>query len=113
MSFDKETKDGVTVIRVNHERLDSNLAPDLKAELLMLVDQDTTNILVDLTKVIYVDSSGLGALLFGLRQLRDSKGTLKILRANERVANLIRIAQLEDILINFIDEEEALQSFKL
>lgn len=111
MAFVKESKNGVTIIRINRERLDSGIAPDLKTELLILVDQKIKHILIDLTKVSYTDSSGLGALLFGLRQLRDLNGTLKILGANNRVMNLIRIAKLEDILINFENENEALTSF--
>lgn len=111
MPFEKTQKNGVTIIRITQERLDSNIAPELKAELLILVDQGIKDILVDLTGVSYTDSSGLGALLFGLRQVREINGTLKILGANNRITNLIRIAKLENVLINFATEEQALVSF--
>ena len=64
-----------------------------------------------MSKVFYADSSGLGALLFGLRQFRDTEGSMKILGANSRVINLIRIAKLEEVLLNFNDEKEAIESF--
>jgi len=111
MPFEKIKQDNVTIIKIDAERLDSNIAPDLKTELLLLADQGVINILVDLTNVVYVDSSGLGALLFGLRQLRDFQGTLKLLGANDRVLNLIRIAKLESVLVNYVDENSAVQSF--
>ena len=111
MSFKKEKRNGVTIIRIKQERLDSNIAPELKAEFLLLADKGVKNILVDLTNVFYVDSSGLGALLFGLRQLREIEGALKILGANNRITNLIRIAKLEQVLINFQNEDEAFHSF--
>lgn len=111
MSFEKENKNDIKIIRIDREKLDSTIAPELKTELLLLVDQGIKKILVDLTKISYADSSGLGALLFGLRQLRDVNGTLKLLGANTRIMNLIRIAKLEKILINVQNEEEALKSF--
>jgi len=112
MSFEKQDINGVQIVRINTERFDSNIAPELKTELLLIVEQGNKNILIDLSKVIYVDSSGLGALLFGLRQARDKEGKLKIFGANSRVLNLIRIAKLEQILLNFEREDEALASFK-
>lgn len=112
MSFEKQDKKGVQIVRINAERFDSNIAPELKTELLLIVDQGNKHILVDLSKVMYADSSGLGALLFGLRQVRDKDGKLKLLGANTRVLNLIRIAKLEQILLNYETENEALESFK-
>ncbi len=112
MPFEKENKDGITILKVPQDRLDSTIAPQLKAELLLLVDQGLINILVDLTGVAYVDSSGLGALLFGVRQLRPLDGALRIFAAGDRILNLMRIAKLEDVILNFKDEEEALKSFR-
>ncbi len=110
MSFEKEMRDDITLIRINDERFDSNISPEIKAEFLVSADQGVKSVLVDMNKVSYTDSSGLGALLFGLRQLRDKGGTLRIFGANSRVLNLIRIAKLEQILLHYKNEEEALNS---
>ena len=71
MAFVRENKDGITIIHIEHERLDSIIASDLKTELLLSVDEGANKILIDLSRVNYADSSGLGALLFGLRQLKN------------------------------------------
>ncbi len=110
--FTKEIENNVTIIKINQDRLDAVLAPELKTELLMSVDQGVTNILVDLSEVNYADSSGLGALLFGLRQLKNLGGQLKLLGAKSRVFNLIKIARLEKYLPNFDDKKAAIESFK-
>jgi anti-anti-sigma factor len=68
--------------------------------------------LVVLSEVNYADSSGLGALLFGLRQLKNLGGQLKLLGAKNRVFNLIKIARLENYLPNFDDKKAAIESFK-
>ena len=110
MQFEKEEKNDVTIMRIHEERLDSQVSPELKAHLLLLVEQGVDKVLVDLSTVQYVDSSGLGALLFGLRQLRMFQGTLIIFGAQKRVLNLIRIAKLENILLNYDTEEDAINN---
>ncbi|MBN1153752.1 STAS domain-containing protein [candidate division KSB1 bacterium] len=110
MQFEKEDKNEITIIRIHEERLDSQVSPELKAYLLLLVEQGVDRVLVDISNVQYVDSSGLGALLFGLRQLRMFQGTLIIFGAQKRVLNLIRIAKLENILLHYDTEDEAIKS---
>jgi len=104
--------DDLSILRIHEERLDSNIAPELKTQFLSLIQPKSSKVIVDLDKVKYVDSSGLGALLFGYRQVRDHDGSFKLLKAKSRVLDLIHIAQLGDVLINYNDETEALASFK-
>ena len=111
MGFVKEEQKGVIVITIEDERLDSIIAPQLKSELLFLVNEGKKNIVIDLSNVNYADSSGLGALLFGIRQLKNVAGQLKLLAANERIMSLVRIARLDGFLRNYYDKDEAISSF--
>ncbi len=112
MSLVKETKEGVTIIKIEDERLDSLIASDLKTELLLSVDNGINKILMDLSQVRYADSSGLGALLFGVRQLQNLGGQMELFGANRKIQNLIKIARLNDRLPNFEDMGEALANFQ-
>ena len=112
MSFIKGEKEGVTIIKIENERLDSLIASDLKTELLLTVDSGINKILMDVSQVKYADSSGLGALLFGVRQLQNLGGQMKLFGANRKVQNLIKIARLDDRLPNFEDKEDALANFQ-
>lgn len=111
MKYQLEKVEKVKIIRLKEERLDTNVAPELKTLFLVWIKPDSANILIDLKDVQYVDSSGLGALLFGYRQTRDKDGIMKLLKSQNRIKELLRIAQLENVLVNFDDEEEAIQSF--
>lgn len=111
MGFIKEERDGVTIIEVDEERLDSLVSPHLKSELLVLASQGVKRIVIDLSRVLYADSSGLGALLFGSRQIKNSGGQFKLFAANDRIMSLIRIARLEGHLVNYKDKAEAIFSF--
>jgi len=112
MDFSIDKAGDVSILRLNEQRLDSSISSDLKAQLLILVDGLYKKILIDLTKVEYADSSGLGALLLGLRQARDRDIQFGIFGAQKRVQSLIRIAHLEDVLINHENEEEALNALQ-
>jgi anti-anti-sigma factor len=109
----KEGNTGVTIYRVHEERLDTLVAPDLKTEILVDLNAGNKRLLIDLKNVKYIDSSGLGALLFGLRQLREIEGDLKLLNAAPRVLKLIEIGHLEKHLLNFEDELSAINSFNI
>jgi anti-anti-sigma factor len=113
MNFKVETKNNTHIFRLKEERLNARIAPDLKAQLLLLIGEETPrNILLDLTKVKFVDSSGLGALLLGLRQARANDRQFALLGTQKRVSNLIHIAQVGTVLTSYMDEEEALQKLE-
>lgn len=113
MKFHEEKIGEVLIVRVEETRLDSNVSPEFKTELLRWVEREGEHkILVDLREVDYVDSSGLGALLFGHRHLKSNSGDLKLLHLNPKVRTLLRIAKLEDVLQGFDEEREAIASFQ-
>jgi anti-sigma B factor antagonist len=109
MKFSVDGRDRVQILRVMEERLDSQIAPDMKAQLLSLIDDEKNGIiLVDLSKVKYADSSGLGALLLGLRQASTLNKSFAIFGAQKRVRSLLHIARLENVLKSYRNEKEAL-----
>ncbi|MDZ7269693.1 MAG: STAS domain-containing protein [candidate division KSB1 bacterium] len=111
MQLQSEKKRGVTILRLEDQRLDFSVAPDLKTKFVELANTGEKHLLLDLANVEYADSSGLGAILFGIRQLRPAKGSLKIVNLQPRVLTLIKIAKLDNVIESFDDETEALASF--
>jgi len=109
MNFFLEEVDGVKIIRLKEERLDTNVAPDLKTQLLVLISGGK-KVLLDISDVQYADSSGLGAILLGFRQARDNKGDFAICGVQKRVDSMIEIAQLKNIITAFPNQEEALKA---
>lgn len=111
MNLIQEKKNNTFIFRLGTEYLDSTVAPALKAAFLLAIEQGEKNFLVNLYPVSYVDSSGLGALLFGLRHALEKGGDLKLACAAPRILKLIKIAHLEEQLLIYKDEEEAIQAF--
>jgi anti-anti-sigma factor len=68
MQFILDELEDTYIFRLKDERLNAQIAPDLKAQLLLLIgDEHRNKIILDLSAVNYVDSSGLGALLLASR----------------------------------------------
>jgi anti-sigma B factor antagonist len=111
MKFKVDQKENVKIVRLNEERLDTKVAPELKTQLLMLIIAESKT-LIDLSQVQYADSSGLGALLLGVRQARDIGASLAVFHAQKRVKSLIHTAQLDKLLINYEDEGKALAAME-
>jgi len=94
-------------IQVTNERLDSFISPELKAELVMLVNKGENKIILDLKDCAYSDSSGLSAILVGNRLCEDSKGTFIICNLSQGVEKLVKLAMLDTILLIAPNKEEA------
>jgi anti-sigma B factor antagonist len=98
MKFTIDKRDRLCIVKLLEEKLLSNLAPQLKSELVLLSNEGFRNIVLDLADVQYVDSSGLSALLVGNRLCKESTGTFVLTGLNSHIQKLIKISQLEPIL---------------
>jgi anti-sigma B factor antagonist len=95
-SIDKQEK--YTMLRLNEEKLDSNIAPQLKSQMVTLHAEGVRNIILDLSEVKYTDSSGLSALLVGNRILQEDDGIFVLSGLSDHTLKLIKISQLDSVL---------------
>jgi anti-sigma B factor antagonist len=84
----ERTKDGLSI----SGELDLNAAPQLKAELIQLIEEGHRDIVVDLTNTTFLDSTALGALAGQFRDLKAKGGSLSVICTNENVLNTLEIA---------------------
>jgi anti-anti-sigma factor len=98
MEFNIEKHDNHTSIQVLTEKLDTNVAPSLKSELVLVSGKGEKNIIIDLSKVKYCDSNGLSAILVANRLCKNANGTFVLTGLNDAVDRLITISQLDTVL---------------
>lgn len=98
MSFLIDRKEKFALITTNCDKLDSNIAPSLKSELVVLNADGVKNLIIDLNNTQYCDSSGLSAILVANRLCKNAGGTLVITGIREPIKKLISISQLDTIL---------------
>lgn len=97
MKFSIENGDKYAAISAHVEKLDSLSAPDLKTELVYLAKSGVRNVIVNLEKTRYCDSSGLSALLTGNRMSKEHGGTFVLSNLQPAVEKLVQISQLDKV----------------
>jgi anti-anti-sigma factor len=106
LSIDKQEK--YVLVQIKEAKLTSNIAPELKAEVVVLHHENFKNMIFDMSEVQYCDSSGLSAILVGYRMCRDNNGMFVLTGVQEHVKKLISISQLDTMLIQLPTNNEAI-----
>lgn len=112
MKFSVDKQDGLVVYELLEEKLTSLNAPILKSELVLANAEGFKNMIIDLDKVRFVDSSGLSALLIGHRLCKEERGIFGLCGLNDSVKNLLKISQLEDVLHVYSTQFDAVEAIK-
>lgn len=107
MAFEIRKNEKYTLVKVNTDRLDTNNAPDLKSELVVINNEGEKNIVLDLSSVNYCDSSGLRSVLVANRLCEDAIGTFILCGLQPDVENLVQISMLHTVLLITETVEEA------
>lgn len=76
-----------------------------------LIDQGKKMVVIDLSKVDWMNSTGLGLLISGLTTLRKAGGELKLAMVTEKIQSLLTITKLITIFKTYDTVEEAVKSF--
>jgi len=76
-----------------------------------LIGRDCTKILLNLTDVNYIDSAGIGVVIWKYITLTKRGGTLKLLNPQPRTHTVLSITRLLTVLETFQTEDEAVESF--
>ncbi|HXF27493.1 MAG TPA: STAS domain-containing protein [Bryobacteraceae bacterium] len=76
-----------------------------------LAAQGNKKILLNLSEVSYIDSSGIGELVSGFTTVTNHGGNLKLLGLNKRVKDLLQITKLYTVFEVFDEETAAVRSF--
>ena len=106
LTIDKQEK--YALVSIKESKLSSLVAPDLKAEIVMLNHDGFKNMIFDLNEVQYCDSSGLSAILVAYRACRDNNGAFVLAGVQDHVRKLISISQLDGMLVQVPTVNEAI-----
>ena len=108
MKYSVKEQQGISVISLDGSMLGGPEANSLNNELHHLIDHGRKSVIVDLTKVGLMNSTGLGLLIGGYTALRNAGGRLCLAGANENIQTLIRITKLNTIFLSYPTLEKAI-----
>lgn len=93
----RTTPSGAVVVKPEG-RLNMVAAPALRKELHGLIEDGNTRLVVDLSATEFIDSSGLGALISGLKLARQAGGDLRIAAPTTQVETVLSLTNLDRVL---------------
>jgi anti-sigma B factor antagonist len=101
-----EREGDACVIKLAGE-VDVYTSPSFKDRLVETIDEGCTKIVVDLEGVDFIDSSGLGVLVSGLRRVKERGGAIRLVCTRESIMKVFRITGLDRVFPIFASVEQA------
>ena len=98
------------VLRLNEERVDAHNAAELKDRILKILEEGAHAVIIDLSQVQFIDSSGLGALLSGLKNANLRASGFALVGLQPRVKSMFELTRLHRVFEIYPGIEEALAS---
>jgi len=103
--------EGITVVDLQGRIVVGSEATDLRRHFTQLIDAGKVRTILNLKKVDYIDSTGLGTLVIGHSLNQKAGGAMKLLHVPKRSAQLLILTKLTTVFEIFDDEQAAINSF--
>jgi anti-sigma B factor antagonist len=110
IAYDWE-RNGVTVLHLSGQLTLGEGTSSFRKLIRETLDQGKKNIILKMSEVYYVDSSGLGELVTAYTTVSNQGGKLKLLKLTQRVQDLVQLTKVYRVLEVFTDEDAAINSF--
>jgi len=110
MKIDKKKRGDVTVVVIEGVIKLGESARLFSTYLQELLDHGSSSVLVDMSNIDYVDSTGLGELVGYLQRFSNRDRRLALLNPRKRILNLLKLTKLDEVFQIFDDEETAVEA---
>ena len=107
--IEMEMRSGFLVIQIHARRATVDMAPEIKQRLFTEIDKGNINIIIDFSYVEFVDSSFLGALVAGLKQIKLKDGEIKISGLHPHVRITFELTRLDHLFKIYQSVEQAMR----
>lgn len=107
MAFPVEEKQGFSVVLLNGE-VDLNRSPDARKVILNCLKK-LKHVMVDLSAVDYIDSSGVASLVEGFQYARSNNLEFGLVGVSEAAMNVLRLARLDQVFQIYASLDERLK----
>lgn len=112
MKIKRREEGDVIVLEVSGKVMGGPDSEKFREVIAGLIDEGTKKVLVDLSSVPWMNSSGVGILISAYTSLRNAGAGVKFLNINERVKSILMVTKLLTVFESYYNEADALASFK-
>src|SRR4028119_441192 len=107
LKIDTRSVNGKPVLDLTGE-VDSYNSPKLREKMVSLIDEGNPDLIINMTGVDYIDSTGLGTLVGGLKRASEKNGAIRLICPNEQIYKVFNITGLVKVFSIFDNEAAAL-----
>lgn len=111
MNYSISDRYNATVFKFSGNLMGGPDTTEFNDDLHNLIDDGKKNVVADLSKVKFMNSSGLGILIGGMTTMRNAGGDLRIAGADKRIRDLLIVTKLITVFKHFHTVDEAAESF--
>lgn len=97
LSVDKSYKEENLVVSLTGE-LDASCAEELKQDVSKELDKNLTDVVFDMSNLAYIDSTGIGIIVFLMKKLSESGKELSIINAKANVLKIFNITGIDQLI---------------
>lgn len=105
------TENGILIVNLSGQILSKEDSEEIAQELDNNIDKGTTNVILNLEKLEYINSTGLNFIISSFTKMRNAGGELVISSVSQKVKDLLVITKLNTIFTSFDTLKEAKESF--
>jgi len=106
MNINKTEENGIAITTLEETRLDAAVAPSFKKAMEAMIDGGSTQIILDLSRLTFMDSSSLGAMV-GVMKYLGNKGKMVVVGANGSVMDLFKLTRMNKVFTMADDIDSA------
>lgn len=112
MDYKKELIDDVVLVSINLSEASLNQSDDFKKFLYDVSNVTSPKLILDMGKIEYMDSSFIGALVAGLKNVLSKGGEMALININNDVMALFELTRLDKVFKICANKEDAIQELK-
>jgi anti-sigma B factor antagonist len=109
MKFEDRMDGEALIVKVIESRIVADVAPQFKEGIVAYIAKGNNTIVLDLSEVTFIDSSGLGALIGSLKAMGNN-GELLLASVHETVSTMFKLTRMDKIFRIFDTPEDAVAS---
>lgn len=111
LEIHRREREGISILDLRGRVVMGPEASQFRETVFPIASEAESKLILNLTDVAYIDSTGLGALVFCASAARKSASVICLLGVNARTLELLVTTKLETIFQNFTEEQDAINSF--
>lgn len=112
MEMEVKQKDHILLIKPLEKNIEAANSREFKAKLVDLINEDHHSMILNLSQVEFIDSSGLGTLISVLKLLTSRQGSIAFCETQESVKRIFTLTRLNQVFSLYPTEEEAIKTLQ-